>query len=39
MNKIKVKVLVVGTASCGKSALLQMYTSNNEKYPKDYLMT
>lgn len=36
MRKITAKVLVVGSAACGKSALLQLYTNGEVNFLKDY---
>jgi len=36
---LRCKVVVVGDACVGKTALVQMYHSGGDKYPKDYLMT
>lgn len=39
MNKIKKKVVVVGEAGVGKSALIQTFCSNGQQITKDYVMT
>ncbi|KAM3132248.1 hypothetical protein pb186bvf_015578 [Paramecium bursaria] len=39
MRKITAKVLVVGSAACGKSALLQLYTNGEVNFLKDYQLT
>jgi transport family protein 27 len=36
MKKIKGKVIVAGSAACGKSALLQLYTTGEVNFLKDY---
>jgi len=37
--KLRSKVAVVGDPGVGKSALTQMFQSNGQKFPKNYLMT
>lgn len=37
--KLRSKVTVLGDAGVGKSALTQMFQSNGQKFPKNYLMT
>lgn len=39
MNKEKKKIVVVGDACTGKTALLQMFTSDGSKFPKEYEVT
>ncbi|EGR28373.1 ras oncogene family 4 protein, putative [Ichthyophthirius multifiliis] len=39
MKKVKAKVVVAGSPACGKTSLLQMYTSNGQNFLKDYNMT
>lgn len=39
MKKITAKVLVVGSAACGKSALLQLYCTGEVNFLKDYQLT
>lgn len=39
MRKVTAKVLVVGSAACGKSALLQLYCTGGVNLVKDYQLT
>jgi transport family protein 27 len=39
MVLLRCKVLVVGDASVGKTALIQSYLSNGANFPKNYVMT
>ena len=39
MEKIKKKVIVVGNPGVGKTALVKMYCSNGQEFPKEYHMT
>lgn len=37
--KLRSKVVVLGDSGVGKSAITQMFHSNGQKFPKNYLMT
>jgi len=39
MPTLRCKVLILGNATVGKSALTQMFHSDNTHYPKNYVMT
>jgi transport family protein 27 len=39
MVLLRCKVLVVGDASVGKTALIQSYLTNGAQFPKNYVMT
>jgi len=36
MRKVTAKVLVCGSAGCGKSALVQLYSTGEVNFLKDY---
>jgi transport family protein 27 len=37
--KLRTKVVVLGDSGVGKSAVVQMFHTNGQKFPKNYLMT
>ena len=39
MNILRCKVVIVGDAHVGKSAITQMFHSGGHNYPKNYVMT
>lgn len=39
LNVLRCKVVLVGDACCGKTALTQVFCSGGATYPKNYLMT